>query len=261
MLTAKYIIAGAIVGLLTGVTGIGGGSLMTPILILLLGFSPSIAVGTDLFFASLTKFTSATGYFKQKIIHWPLVGLLASGSLPASLITLALLKSMSMQNYVINSWLNKAVAIILIITTLVYLFRTKVSHATSRISNSFPKSKWVRSLLTVFAGGLIGVAVTLTSIGAGTLGTIALLLLYPHLRIIDLVATEVTHAIPLAITAGLGHAGLGHVDGVLLVNLLLGSLPTAYLASRFGHRLPNSLLRYLLAGLIFAGALRLLLAQ
>lgn len=254
----QYIIVGAIVGFMIGLTGIGGGSLMAPILILFLGIIPSKVVGTDLFFASITKLASTVFFFKEKHINWRITKLLAFGSIPSSFITLLILKWLDYHNRLTNTFFQKSMAVAIMILAFIYLIRSNLKNS---FGWSFDKtSLFIREVLTIFSGCIIGVSITLTSIGAGILGTVALMVLYPNLQPISLIATEIAHTIPLALLAGIGHASLGNLDTPLLLNLLFGSLPAAYLGSKLACIVPTRALRILLSSLLFLISAKLILA-
>jgi uncharacterized membrane protein YfcA len=256
MLDIKYILAGAVVGLITSMTGIGGGSLMAPILILVFGIAPSTAVGTDLFFACITKSVSVYYYWKRKLINWKIVGLLLLGSIPTAILTLAILKWAHYQTHQLNAVISKIISIAIVVSTLLYLGSWQLRRSSFLIS-SRELSATALQLLTVLSGSIIGIVLTLTSVGAGVLGTATLMLIYPGLEPVRLIATEIAHAIPLALIAGIGHASLGNINTSLLMNLLIGSLPASYCGSRFANHLPQKLLRIALAVLLIANAVRL----
>jgi uncharacterized membrane protein YfcA len=242
-----YIVAGLLVGFIVGMTGVGGGSLMTPIL-LWFGISPATAVGTDLLYAAITKGSGIFVHHKKKNIDWKITGWLAAGSVPAALLTLGLLHYLHSDLKAINSLIKQALGVALMLTAVAIVFKPQLlkwgnSHAKSWMS--LPQGKL--NAMTVVVGLLLGVIVTLTSIGAGALGTVALFLLYPMIPTSRLVGTEIAHAVPLTLVAGLGHAGLGHIDWHLLSFLLIGSLPGIYFGSHLTGRVPEAVLRPCLA--------------
>jgi uncharacterized membrane protein YfcA len=246
-----YILAGASVGFIVGITGIGGGALMTPLL-LLFGFPPNIAVGTDLMYASITKASGVISHHKQKHVEWKLVKFLAMGSLPAALIT-----GYSLQNVFENSesyeaLLKSSLGIMLLLTAFVVIFRKQLQRFT--LHSKSQSNERYRNLTTILMGIILGVLVTLTSVGAGAIGTAVLMLLYPALRSSHIVGTDIAHAVPLTACAGLVHMALGNVDFALLFALLLGSIPAIQLGSKVSHHLPETVLKQLLAGiLLFLG--------
>ncbi|HCM05916.1 MAG TPA: hypothetical protein DIC30_07890 [Oceanospirillales bacterium] len=246
-----YILAGASVGFIVGITGIGGGALMTPLL-LLFGFPPNVAVGTDLMYASITKASGVVSHHKQKHVEWKLVKLLAMGSLPAALIT-----GYSLQNVFENSesyeaLLKSSLGIMLLLTAFVVIFRKQLQRFT--LHSKSQTNERYRDSTTILMGVILGVLVTLTSVGAGAIGTAVLMLLYPALRSSHIVGTDIAHAVPLTACAGLVHMALGNVDFALLFALLLGSIPAIQLGSKVSHHLPEVVLKQLLAGiLLFLG--------
>jgi|TARA_B110000196_G_scaffold48742_1_gene39405 uncharacterized membrane protein YfcA len=247
-----YILAGASVGFIVGITGIGGGALMTPLL-LLFGFPPNIAVGTDLMYASITKASGVISHHKQKHVEWKLVKLLAMGSLPAALITGYSLQNVFEDSESYEALLKSSLGIMLLLTAFVVIFRKQLQRFTMR-SKSQSNEK-ARDLTTLLMGVVLGVLVTLTSVGAGAIGTAVLMLLYPALRSSHIVGTDIAHAVPLTACAGLVHMALGNVDFALLFALLVGSIPAIQLGSKVSHHLPEGVLRQLLASiLLFLGA-------
>ncbi|BCL76079.1 UPF0721 transmembrane protein [Jeongeupia sp. HS-3] len=242
-----YIIAGLVVGFVVGMTGVGGGSLMTPIL-LFFGISPATAVGTDLLYAAITKSGGVVVHQRARNIDWRITGWLAAGSVPAAALTVLLLHNWHGDIDTVNRVIKTGLGIALLLTSVAIVFKQKLLKLAQRHASdwlSMPDSS--RNVYTVVVGILLGVIVTLTSIGAGALGTVALFMLYPLLPTTRLVGTEIAHAVPLTLVAGLGHMGLGNIDWHLLGNLLVGSLPAIYLGSRLAGRVPDHVLRPLLA--------------
>lgn len=239
-----YILAGFVVGFLVGLTGVGGGSLMTPILLLLYNIKPAVAVGTDLLYASVTKSVGIFAHGKLGNIDWRMVKRLAMGSLPASLATLWMLHDMDMQSSqaiaTIKFWLGVA----LIITSAAVLLRNKISAFVA--SGHWIPERYVPAS-TVALGVVLGALVTLTSVGAGALGVTALIMLYPKEKITTIVGSDIAHAVPLTMVAGLGHASLGTIDYQLLGTLLIGSIPGIYLGSHLSSRVAEHWVRIVLA--------------
>jgi uncharacterized protein len=252
-------LAGLLVGLMVGITGVGGGSLMTPILVLFFGVAPTTAVGTDLLFASITKMFGTAVHHNHGTVDWQVVRRLALGSLPAAALTL-LWMSWSDSARIKDGFIINAVAVMLIITALGIFFKDAL-HGVGRhfrVSNVDQFKNW-QPPLTVAAGVLLGVLVTLTSIGAGAIGTVILLYLYPlRLNASKLVGTDLAHAIPLALIAGLGHLTMGNVNYSLLLNLLLGSVPGVLLGAVISTRAPMTLIRYAIAVVLGAVAIKML---
>jgi hypothetical protein len=255
-------LAGLFVGLLVGLTGIGGGALMTPILVLILGTAPKIAVGTDLFFAAITKIAGVAIHGQRGTIDWQICRRLAAGSLPAALMTGLALHLFGRNVLKVDAVIMDGLGYMLALTAVGLMLKTRL-HALGRHLRveHVERFKHLQGLLTVLAGVFLGVVVTLTSIGAGALGTVMMLYLYPlRLTPSKVVGTDLAHAIPLALVAGAGHWMAGNVDYLLLLSLLLGSIPGVLFGSWFSSRAPEGILRFLLALLLLATGLKILLA-
>jgi uncharacterized membrane protein YfcA len=257
---APSVIAGLLVGLVVGVTGVGGGSLMAPILILIFGVAPLAAVGTDLWFAAITKAIGAGVHHKTGGPDYLIVRRLAYGSLPGAVVTLWLLSVLSIPQ-IKSGLIMNALGIVLILTALMTLFRRKLQtyvFAADRPLNASVKR--FQTELTVVAGFILGVLVTLTSIGAGALGATMLIMLYPkRLKMRGVIATDIVHAVPLTALAGIGHMWAGNVNFSLLGWLLLGSLPGIVIGSLFASRVSESFIRPALAAVLMFAGYRLLL--
>lgn len=246
-----FALAGLIVGFIVGMTGIGGGSLMTPIL-LHFGISPTSAVGTDLLYAAITKAGGIHVHHKKNNIDWRITGWLALGSLPAALLTLWVLAYSGLDKTTVNRVIKIALGYALLLTALALVFKTQLvaySHRKDFILTRLNPRQ--QALATVITGFILGAVVTITSIGAGALGTVALFILYPLLPTVRLVGTEIAHAVPLTLVAGLGHASVGNVDWSLLISLLIGSLPGIYMGSHLANRVSDQWLRPALAVMLF----------
>ena len=243
-----YILAGAAVGFVVGITGIGGGALMTPLL-LVFGFPPNIAVGTDLLYASITKASGVIGHHRQKHVEWKLVKLLAIGSLPAALITGYCLQSIFEDSDSYETLIKNSLGFMLLLTACVVMLRKPLQRFT--LKHQSQNNDKARDILTLVMGIVLGVLVTLTSVGAGAIGTAVLMLLYPALRSSNVVGTDIAHAVPLTLCAGIVHLLLGNVDFGLLFALLIGSIPAIQLGSKVSHHLPESVLKPLLASILF----------
>lgn len=246
-----YILAGAGVGFAVGVTGVGGGSLMTPLL-LLFGFPLHVAIGTDLLYAAVTKSGGMVAHARLGNVDWRLVRLLAAGSLPMSGLTV----------YALHSWfgapesyapvLTSALGVMLILTAGAIALRGALQSSTEGRGPG-PVRRFAdrhAAACTLLMGLLLGVCVTLSSVGAGAFGAAVLMALYPALRTVGVVGTDIAHAVPLTFVAGLGHLALGNVDFTLLGALLVGSLPAIWIGSRVAERLPERIMRPLLATLL-----------
>lgn len=250
-----YILAGGAVGFTVGLTGVGGGSLMTPLL-LLFGFPPQVAIGTDLLYASITKGGGALLHAKEQRVHWDILFALSAGSLPAAVITVLLLSQYGKNFAAYEAVFTVSLGVMLLATALMLLFRKRLfAHTEKEARRPWlvymqAKSAW----LTFFSGIVLGVMVTLTSVGAGVIGTAVLLVLYPRLTSSDVVGTELAHAVPLTFIAGLGHLWLGHINFELLYALLIGSLPATYFGVTAGKHMPEPILRScLIVILLLAG--------
>lgn len=246
-----HVLAGALVGFTIGLTGVGGGSLMTPILILGFKISPSIAVGTDLLYAALTKANGVFFHHRQRTIDWGITFRLALGSVPASLLTIVLIRKMNESGYDYEQLMTLTLGIMLMITSIVVFCRKRLNdflqRELRRNTSVVSRLKRVRGEITILAGLALGFLVTLSSVGAGAIGTALLFLLYPRKRTVAIVGTDLAHAVPLTAIAGLGHWQIGSVDPVLLGGLILGGLPAIYVGSMVGKRIPDKLLRPLVA--------------
>ncbi|MFC3533814.1 sulfite exporter TauE/SafE family protein [Vogesella facilis] len=240
-----YVIAGLTVGFIVGLTGVGGGSLMTPIL-LWFGINPATAVGTDLLYACITKMGGVAVHQKHKQIDWRITGYLAAGSIPASLLTLLALHVMKLDTQAANSLIKVMLGFALMLTALAILFKPLILRQLTRLLPQRP-ADYMPVKATVLTGVVLGVIVTLSSIGAGALGTLAIFALYPLLPTARLVGTEIAHAVPLTLVAGLGHASMGNMDYSLLSQLLIGSLPGIWLGSHMTRRVAEQWLRPALA--------------
>lgn len=256
----SQVLAGFLVGAVVGTTGVGGGALMTPLLILLFGVAPATAVGTDLLFAAATKSGGTLIHARRGTVDWRITGLLAAGSLPAAGLTLALTAALLPQGLGAASRLiTLSLGIALVLTASALLFRDRLQGWVTRHAGT-PSTLSRRSRQTVAVGALLGTLVSLTSVGAGALGVTALLFLHPGLAAARIVGADLAHAVPLTLVAGLGHWWLGDIDWQLLLTLLAGSLPGIWLGSHLSSRLPEGLLRHLLAGMLILVGSRLVLA-
>ena len=241
--------AGFTVGLIVGVTGVGGGSLMTPLLVLLFGVAPVTAVGTDLLFASVTKAGGAWAHARRGNVDWSVVAWLAAGSVPASAIALVLMHFFLPHPGRLSAIVSVALGIALILTALSLVFRDRLhTWAARRAPANVHRVSTARR--TLIAGAVLGVLVTVSSVGAGALGVTALFFLYPGLAAARVVGTDIAHAVPLTLVAGLGHAAASVVDWKLLVALLTGSLPGIWLGSSLSQRIPERVLRTALAAML-----------
>jgi uncharacterized membrane protein YfcA len=239
-----HILAGFIVGLLVGLTGVGGGSLMTPILLIFFNQPAAVAVGTDLLYAAITKSAGIFAHGKLGNIDWRIVRLLAFGSVPASILTTVLLGKMDIASESVVAIIKFWLGIALMLTALSVIFRKQLASLSK--SGHWVNPKYAPTL-TVLLGIVLGSLVTLTSVGAGALGVTALLILYPKVSITKIIGTDVAHAVPLTLVAGLGHVSLGTVDYSLLGTLLVGSIPGIWIGSHLSAKVAEHWIRLLLA--------------
>ncbi len=243
-----YTVSGFVVGAIVGMTGVGGGSLMTPLLVLMFGVSPTTAVGTDLLYAAITKSGGAWVHAKRGGVDWRLVRLLATGSIPASLATIGAIHLFALDTEALGFVITHALGAALILTALSIVFRDNIRLWADRrlgFGTTGAPDYWV-----VITGATIGLLVTISSVGAGAVGVTALMLLAPALATSRIVGSDIAHAVPLTLVAGLGHASTGSVDWMLLASLIVGSLPGIWLGSHISHRLPERALRGVLATLL-----------
>jgi uncharacterized protein len=262
-----YTASGFAVGLLVGITGVGGGSLMTPLLVFLFNFNPAVAIGTDLIYAAITKSAGVLVHHgKHRSVDWRIVAWLALGSIPCSLMTLFVLNNLISVGKPVTAAMTFTLGIALLLTAVAVLLRSLLMHfrpkdqiiddSRSSYENSgrFPP-RWEK-FSTLITGAILGVLVTLSSVGAGALGTVALLFLYPRMTTLKIVGTDLAHAIPLTAVAGLGHMSMGNFDVQLLLSLLLGSIPGIWLGSYFSAKIPEFYLRPVLAILLLVIGLK-----
>lgn len=243
-----FTLSGLVVGGIVGMTGVGGGSLMTPLLVLLFGIAPAVAVGTDLLYAGITKAGGSFVHNRQGGVQWRIALFLALGSVPSAALTTLALRHFGHDGNSVSTTVKLGLGVMLMISAISILFRDHVSAFVRRRSKTrWQGSEVAQNYATIVLGAVLGFLVTLTSVGAGALGAAALSLLYPRLSVHQVVGTDIAHAVPLTLVAGAGHMVLGTVDYWLLVSLLLGSLPGIWLGSRYCGRLPERPVRNLLA--------------
>ncbi|HEX5126183.1 MAG TPA: sulfite exporter TauE/SafE family protein [Rhodocyclaceae bacterium] len=242
-----YPIAGFAVGAIVGMTGVGGGSLMTPLLVLLFGIHPSVAVGTDLLYASITKAGGTVAHSLKGTIDWRITSLLAMGSLPAAAVTLWTVSQFAPGGLGgASALISVSLGVALLLTALSLIFRSRIIAFAQKHASIEPNPRRT-TILTVITGIILGILVSISSVGAGALGVTALFFLYPSLPARRIVGSDIAHAVPLTLVAGLGHWWLGTVNWNLLGSLLIGSLPGIWIGSQISARLPESVLRPLLA--------------
>jgi len=256
-----YTLAGLTVGFTVGITGLGGGSLMTPLLVLFFGIPPTVAVGTDLVYASITNMGGAWVHHRKGNVDWKIVGCLAAGSLPMAALTAAGLLALDLKDErLLTTVTTSVLGVALMLTAVAILFRDRLLRSDAKSSSATAPKRSHLVPATIASGMFLGVIVTISSVGAGAMGMVALLWLYPHLRSIKLVGIDISHAVPLAAVAGLGHFFMGSVDPALLGSLLLGSLPGIYIASHVGDMFPDRILRPTVACLLLLMGGRLVIS-
>lgn len=255
MIDPLYSLSGFVVGMLVGMTGVGGGALMTPILILLFGIHPAAAVGTDLLYAAATKTGGSLMHGYARSIDWRVVKRLASGSVPATLVTLAVLSHFNLSGEAAGSLITLVLSVALFATALVLVFGGSIVAAYRTHVQELDARRTATT--TVLVGALLGVMVSISSVGAGAIGVVALVLLYPHMPIAKIVGSDIAHAVPLTLIAGLGHWMMGSVDWHIIASLLVGSLPGIVLGSYFANRVPERTLQVVLAITLFTVASRI----
>jgi uncharacterized protein len=256
-----FIFAGFLVGLTVGLTGVGGGSLMTPILIFGFGIKPYLAIGTDLLFAAFTKLGGTINLARAKTVDWRIVGLLCAGSIPAALTSIYLLHSVGTTDPAVQKLMTSTLGFALLLTALATLYKALKGKNSPRnlsaeqLAHATTPRHWA---LPVLFGALIGAMVSITSVGAGAIGVTVLMLLYPALPLPRIVAADLAYAVPLTLVAGLGHASIGSVDWALLAKLLAGSLPGIWLGTQFSAKVPERAIRSLLSLLLAYAGVKLI---
>lgn len=256
-MTLSFVLSGFAVGLLVGMTGVGGGSLMTPLLTLLFGVSPSVAVGTDLAFAAITKSAGTFTHRLRGTINWHIVKLLCLGALPSAVLATLWLKEFGALNKEIGLIIRYSIASSVLLTVAALLFKSKLMTWI----NSHPEYQLQGKGLagaTILSGVVLGALVTISSIGAGAIGATLLVILYPRLSPAEIAGTDIAYAVPLTAIAAFGHWYLGSIDWVLLATLLVGSVPGITLGSWIARAVPERFLRGLLATTLTTVAAKLI---
>jgi len=250
-----YSLSGFVVGTLVGLTGVGGGALMTPLLVILFGIRATTAVGTDLLYACVTKTVGTAVHGFSGTVEWPIVRRLAAGSVPFTALTLVVLAHYRNRLDSGSNVITTVLGFALILTAISIVFRKRILNALAEFSSKL--SPRGTTLLTISLGAALGVLVSLSSVGAGAIGVTFLLILYPKLPASKLVGSDIAHAVPLTLIAGIGHWFLGSIDGVLLVSLLVGSIPGVIIGSYISARIPDKVLRPVLASTLAVVGARL----
>ncbi|MBV8473009.1 MAG: sulfite exporter TauE/SafE family protein [Hyphomicrobiales bacterium] len=245
-LNPLYSLSGLVVGALVGLTGVGGGSLMTPLLVLVFGIHPATAVGTDLLYAGVTKISGSAVHSCNRAVDWRITGLLALGSVPAAALTLIALSYFGRDTKSVGEVITTVLGFALLLTAATLIFRkwmlARVAATVERLNERQIAG------LTVLLGVTLGVLVSISSVGAGAIGVTALLMLYPKMATVRIVGSDIAHAVPLTLIAGAGHWWIGSVDWSMFASLLIGSIPGIIFGSALASRVPDRVLRPLLAG-------------
>lgn len=250
-----YSVSGFLVGVLVGLTGVGGGSLMTPLLILLFGIHPTTAVGTDLLYAAVTKTAGSAVHGFNRTIDWRIVRLLATGSVPTTVLTIFVLGGIGINSPAAHDLITIVLTGALIITAVTLIFRERIVARYAARSGALSSDRV--ALFTIVVGAILGVLVSITSVGAGAIGVTALILLYPRLPSARIVGSDIAHAVPLTLVAGAGHWFLGSINAGILASLLVGSIPGILLGSYAAAHIPERALRFLLAATLLLVAVKL----
>jgi len=251
-----YSLSGFFVGMLVGFTGVGGGSLMTPLLVLVFGVAPTTAVGTDLLYAAITKSNGTLVHALNGTVDWRITRRLAFGSVPATIITLLTLSWLGGANgHAANGVITSALGFALLLTAASILFRRLILDHIARHTDRLSDRQTAG--LTILLGAFLGVLVSISSVGAGAIGMTVLLALYSRTPTVRLVGSDIAHAVPLTLVAGCGHWLMGGVNWLLLFSLLIGSLPGIAIGSHLAAKVPDRLLRPALATMLAVVGLKL----
>ena len=253
-LNPLYVLSGVLVGGLVGMTGVGGGSLMTPLLILLFHVHPATAVGTDLIYASITKTGGSIVHGYNRTINWRVVGRLAMGSIPATALTILALYYLKVDSATTKTVITRVLGIALLFTAGSLLFRKQILRWHDRNIGELDPQMVMR--LTILTGAVLGALVTLSSVGAGAIGVIALVMLYPKMESRRIVGSDIAHAVPLTLVAGLGHSLLGSINYHILTSLLVGSIPAIMVMSMVSARASDTAVRVALAAVLILVCMR-----
>jgi uncharacterized membrane protein YfcA len=249
-----YVLCGVLVGGLVGFTGVGGGSLMTPTLILLFRVVPAVAVGTDLLYAAITNTSGSLVHGFNKTIDWKVVGRLALGSVPTTALSILLLYVIGAESSRGHEIVTKVLGLALLVTAfLLFMRKPLLKWYEEKIGEPNPR---LVGRLTVLTGAALGFLVTISSVGAGAIGVTVLVMLYPKMEMRRIVGSDLAHAVPLTFLAGLGHSFLGTIDWTILESLLCGSLPAIVVASIASARMSDTVVRVTLGVVLLIIVLR-----
>ncbi len=249
-----FVLAGVLVGSVVGFTGVGGGSMMTPILILIFGVSPSTAVGTDLLYAAITNASGSAVHGANKTIDWKIVGRLALGSVPMTALSILLLYYIGVDSKLSHGIVTKVLGLALLVTAILLFSRKPLMEWYEK--NVPEPNPVLVARLTTLVGAILGLLVTISSVGAGAIGVTALVMLYPKMEARRIVGSDIAHAVPLTLLAGLGHSFLGTVDMHILISMLCGSLPAIVVASIASARMSDTVVRVALGVVLLIVVLR-----
>jgi uncharacterized membrane protein YfcA len=250
-----YSVTGFVVGMLVGLTGVGGGSLMTPLLILLFGVHPATAVGTDLLFAATTKTAGTLAHGVKRTVDWGIVRRMAAGSVPTSIMTMLVLRHLDTNSAAATEFVTAVLTLALFVTAVILVFRKSIIARYSAYVGGLGAGRV--AALTMCVGCIVGMLVTISSVGAGAIGVTALILLYPKLSTARIVGSDIAHAVPLTFAAGIGHWLLGSTDLRIFASLVLGSVPGILLSGYIAARIPETALRIVLAATLIVVATKL----
>lgn len=257
----NIVTAGLLVGTVIGATGMGGGSLMTPVLVWLFGVAPIVAIGTNLWFSALTKLIGGSIYIRRGSVDWTVLRRLSLGSIPSAIIALWIIHILDFTN-VPDSVLMGTLGLVLLLTSAVMLFKPWLLLLCNKRSKKNTKNlNNYQRIATIIMGGVLGITVSFTSIGAGTLGSVILVYLYPlRINTRTLVGTDIIHAIPLTLVAGVGYLLMGQINFAMLGCLLIGSIPGIIIGSFLGARVPDTWLRFAITSVMFIIGSKMILA-
>ena len=249
------IVSGFAVGAIVGMTGVSGGSLMTPLLLSVSKLNPTVAIGSDLWCAAITKSAGSVSHHQPGHVNWKITGLLLAGSIPAALATIGPMHFTG----ITNGWaaaLTYTLGIALLLTAVTVAYKQVRQRSGLLLERWIPEHRkpWV----AVGCGMVLGVLASPSAIGAGAIGATMILLLYPRLKSHEIVGIDIAHAVPLTLVAGIGYATLGHVDWSLLGALLIGSIPGIWIGTQLTRKMPEKLARTLLCGLPVSAGLKVI---
>ncbi len=250
-------LTGALVGFTVGLTGMGGGALMTPLLVLMLGVNPLAAVSSDLVTAAVMKPIGGTVHLRRGSVHWGLVGWLCAGSVPAA-IAGSVLVSLATPTPQVEHRMQLTIGAALLVAVVAISARAIVARRRGTAATATLASTRVRPLPTVAIGILGGFVVSVTSVGSGSLMMVLLLAAYPRLSSKQLVSTDLWQAIPLVIAAAGSHLLFGHVDMKLVGLLVLGSVPGVYVGARISTGASDQVIRSALVVVLATAGLKMI---